>query len=92
LFDEDHRLIADVVNHYRPGTGRYVEVAGTDHGMELVGSRDEVRRHGAAGGPPAPAAFNPEVGRIVAQWIHDSMAKPPVRTLPPQAPQSPSAG
>ena len=24
LFDEDHRLIADIANHYRPGTGRFV--------------------------------------------------------------------
>jgi pimeloyl-ACP methyl ester carboxylesterase len=92
LFDEDHRLIADVVNHYRPGTGHFVEVAGTDHGMELVGSRDEVRRRGAAGGPEKPAAFNPEVGRIVAEWIRDSMATPPVRTLAEPAPRSPSAG
>jgi hypothetical protein len=41
--DEDHRLIADIAEFYRPGTGRFVEVAGTDHGMELVGNRAEVR-------------------------------------------------
>ena len=24
LFDEDHRMFADIANHYRPGSGRYV--------------------------------------------------------------------
>lgn len=81
VFDEDHRLIADVVNHYRPGTARYVEVAGTDHGMTLVGSREEFRRRTAEADQPPTGNFNPAVGRIVAEWIRESMAKPPVRTV-----------
>lgn len=79
LFDEDHRLIADVANHYRPGTGRYVEVARTDHGMTLVGSRDEFRRAGrAASGQPPEGEFNPEVAKLVGSWIREAMARPPV--------------
>lgn len=33
LNDEDHRLIAAIANHYRPGEGRYVALSDTDHMM-----------------------------------------------------------
>jgi pimeloyl-ACP methyl ester carboxylesterase len=95
LFDVDHRLIANIANYYRPGTGRYVEVAGTDHPMMSVGSPEEVRaRNMAQSGAPAPAAsparFNPEVARIVAEWIKEAMARPPVRTLPQRPAPAPT--
>jgi hypothetical protein len=82
LFDEDHRMIAEIANYYRPGSGRYVEIARTDHGMTLVGTRDEFRRKTAETGTPPSGEFNPHVGSILAQWIRESMARPPVRTLP----------
>lgn len=76
LFDDDHRLIADVANFYRPGSGTYVEVAGTDHGMGLVGDREEIRRRTVAQGQPPNAPFNPEVGKVIADWIDRVMASP----------------
>ncbi len=45
---EDHELIAQWVNHNRPGAGRFVEIPGMDHGY---------RRY-----PSAEAAFRNEVG------------------------------
>ena len=88
LFDEDHRLIADIVNHYRPGSGRYVEIARTGHGMDVIGTRLEVRQRTVAAGAVPQGEFNPEVARVLAEWIRESMARPPVRE---QAP-APAAG
>ena len=78
LFDEDHRLIADVANHYRPGSGRYVEIARTGHGMDLIGTREEVRERTRNSGAPPDGAFNPEVASVVAGWIREAMARPPI--------------
>ncbi|RHW18488.1 alpha/beta fold hydrolase [Sphingomonas gilva] len=75
LFDEDQRLIADIVNHYRPGTARYVGVPDTGHGMELTGSRAEIRaRKGAPLAEPEP--FNPAVTAQLVAWIKDTMKAP----------------
>ena len=90
VYDEDHKLIAEVANHYRPGTGRYMEVAKTDHGMTVVGDRTEFRRQTVNQGEPPQGPFNTDVTRILAEWIRDSMAKPPVRSLPERQSSSPA--
>jgi pimeloyl-ACP methyl ester carboxylesterase len=89
LTSTDHILIADMVNYYRPGTARYVEIAGTDHGMGMVGDRAEVRRRTMADNTPPRGDFNPEVATTLRDWIVESMAKPPVRTMKAPAPASP---
>ena len=89
LNDEDHRLIADLANFLRPGSGRYVEIARTGHGMDVIGTRLEVRERARAGGGAPAGAFNPEVARTLAAWIRDSMARPPV--LRQSASTSPAA-
>jgi dienelactone hydrolase len=83
LFDEDHRLIADMANHYRPGSGRYVEIPRTGHGMDVIGDRLEVRRRTMAAGVIPTGEFNPEVARLLAGWIREAMARPPVRGQAP---------
>ena len=81
LTSEDQRRIVDIVNYYRPGTARFVEVPRTMHFMDLVGDRDAFReRNIAAGGQVVPGPHNPEVERQVIAWIRDCMSKPPVRT------------
>jgi hypothetical protein len=81
LNDEDHRLLADMADQWRPGSGRFVEVPKTDHGMTLVGDRKTFREKvRAANGVPPIGSFNPAVADALASWIHESMAKPPVRT------------
>jgi pimeloyl-ACP methyl ester carboxylesterase len=89
--DRDHRFIADIADFYRPGSGKFVEIAGTSHGMELVGNRDEFREKAiAAGGSPPSGPFNPEVARVLADWIIASMARPPVRLQSDRVSPSPN--
>lgn len=79
VFGTDQKMIADAVNYYRPGTARFVEVRGTMHGMDLVGDRAAYRL-GRVEGMQEPAAFNPEVSRILIAWVRESLAQPPVRS------------
>lgn len=82
LTSEDQRRLADMVDYYRPGTARFVEVPGTMHIMDLVGDRESFREHNvAAGGQTVLGPYNPEVGRQIVAWIRDCMARPPVRTM-----------
>lgn len=79
LFDTDHRLIADVVNHYRPGTARFAQIARSDHDMRLLDvDRAGFRRHVAANGSPPQGPFNEAVADTLAQWISEVMRAPPV--------------
>lgn len=91
LFDEDHRIIADIANHYRPGSGRYVEIARTGHGMDIVGDRLELRRRVVETGNLPTGEFNPEVARALAAWIRESMARPAWRTVAPAPAAAPAA-
>jgi hypothetical protein len=92
LFDSDHRMIADIAEFCRPGSGRYVGIAGTDHGMTLVGDRREYREKTIAAGTPPVGEFNPKIAEVLADWVRESMAKPPARTMAgrpaPPAPRS----
>lgn len=73
--DRDHRLIVDIVNHYRGGSAKYVFLPRTGHGFGLEGTRAEAQAADrAAGGQAPPAPFNPEVIQVLADWID---------TLPP---------
>lgn len=71
LHDEDQRMIADIINHYRPGTARYVGIPNTGHGMELAGDRAAIRaRKGQA--PAEPPAYNPAVVSALIGWIKET--------------------
>ena len=78
LTDVDHRYLADIANYWRAGSGTYVEVPDTGHGMELLGSRQAIRERNRAGGPPLAGQFNPKVVDALAEWIKASLAKPPL--------------
>jgi pimeloyl-ACP methyl ester carboxylesterase len=78
LTDVDHRYLADVANYWRPGSGTYVEIADTDHGMALVGSRDAIRARNRSGGEALSGPFNVKVAEALAGWIKASMARPPL--------------
>jgi pimeloyl-ACP methyl ester carboxylesterase len=79
--ERDHVLIAEIVNHYRPGTGRHVIMARTGHGMELEGARAEVRARTKAGTQPPRSPFNPEVAKVLGDWIL-SLPAPAGRVTP----------
>jgi pimeloyl-ACP methyl ester carboxylesterase len=78
---DDQRLIAEIVNHYRPGTAEFRTVPDTEHLMLKAGSRAEIRRRNQIQPPPPPAEFNPDVAERIARWIGESMRLPPVRLL-----------
>ena len=78
LTDVDHRYLADIANYWRPGSGTYVEIADTGHGMELLGTRAAIRERNRAGGPPLEGEFNPKVADALSDWIKASLAKPPL--------------
>lgn len=78
LTEDDHELIAEVANHYRPGSGAYRMVPRTGHSMDLVGTPEELRARNREGVQAPPAPFNPEVSRMLAEWIAAAMARPPV--------------
>jgi pimeloyl-ACP methyl ester carboxylesterase len=81
--DRDHKLIADIADFYRPGSGRFVEIPKTGHLMTILGDRHEYREKSiAAGGVPPTGPFNPQVAAVLADWIKDSMSRPPVRLQP----------
>lgn len=69
--DRDHRLIVDIVNHYRPGTATFVMLPRSGHGFGLEGTREEVRAgNKAATTPKPPAPYNPALTALLADWIN----------------------
>jgi pimeloyl-ACP methyl ester carboxylesterase len=83
--NRDHRFIVDVVNHYRPGTARFVEVPRTGHGMTIDGSLAELRQAARAGGRRPRPPFNPAMVGLFADWIEASMREAPVAARYPAA-------
>lgn len=75
--ERDHKLLVEMVNHYRPGTARYAFLPKTGHGFGLEGTRAEAqvvnRQTGMGMNPNAP--YNPEMTKVLADWI-DTLAKP----------------
>lgn len=68
--DRDHKLIVDVVNHYRPGTAHYATLARTGHGMGIEGSPEEARTgNRAAGGQIQGAVYNADLTKVLGDWI-----------------------
>lgn len=81
--DEDHKLIADAVNHYRAGTARFLLVPRTGHGMTLDGTREEARA-AAAGTESTNPKFNSDLIALFGDWVEESMRTPPVATRFPE--------
>jgi hypothetical protein len=59
----DHELIADIVNGAHEGAAVYRVIAGADHGMERVASREESVRQKVG------APFNTAVLDALWSWI-----------------------
>lgn len=76
---EDARFVAAIVNHYRPGSAEYAEMAGLEHGMTLVGSRADYARAMQSGRfKPMTGTVGPGLIDRLVQWVgrlskgHDS--------------------
>jgi hypothetical protein len=80
LTSEEQRYLVDIVNYYRPGTARFVEIPRTGHGMNMTSPPDELKRRAWETKKPVvePRVFNPEIAKVLADWIDESMAAPPV--------------
>jgi pimeloyl-ACP methyl ester carboxylesterase len=72
----DHIRIADIANHYRPGSGQYVFVPKTGHTMQMDGTMAEARAATQAGSPPTNKPYNRDITKILADWVMASMGKP----------------
>jgi pimeloyl-ACP methyl ester carboxylesterase len=71
--EEDHILIADMVNKVNPGKGKYVRLDNSDHGFKTTTSmEDSHRRWGQPGGE-----FNPNVIEAMKTWIKEVLAARP---------------
>lgn len=65
--EEDHPLIAEVVNSARPGKGKYVKLPGSDHGFKKTTSmQDSFSRWSQPGGE-----FNPNVVEAMKAWTKE---------------------
>ena len=70
LSGEDARLIASIANHYRAGSGTYVELKGLEHGMTVVGSRDDYARAVQSGRfKPMTGTVGPQLIDQLVRWI-----------------------
>jgi pimeloyl-ACP methyl ester carboxylesterase len=82
----DHQRIAQIANHYRPGSGQFVLVEKTGHSMQLDGTMAEVRAAAATpsnpGQPAPPKPYNPEITSLLANWVDATMDKPVTATSP----------
>ncbi|PHN07275.1 alpha/beta fold hydrolase [Flavilitoribacter nigricans] len=70
------QLIAEMVNDYHPGKGKFVLLEGTEHAFARVPSMSEyveMRRNGSFNNSYMAANFNKELVRIVADWMEASM-------------------
>lgn len=67
LDDRDHRAIADIVNHYRPGTGTFATMTRTGHAMTTDGTMPDVRAR--QGQPPAEPMLSVQLVETIATWI-----------------------
>jgi dienelactone hydrolase len=77
LFDTDQKMVADIANFVRPGSGTYVEVPTADHATLDVGTRTEARQDAIAKRDGSPK-FDEGVAQALIGWINGIMAKPPV--------------
>jgi len=71
----DQRIIADLVNHYRPGTATFRAVPETDHFMRRIGPREAIRAAAIRKETPN-ADFNPAVMAALVGWVREVLAKP----------------
>jgi pimeloyl-ACP methyl ester carboxylesterase len=63
----DHELIARLVNRSHPGHGRFLELAGSDHGFARAASQAESLARGRSGG----AEFNPAIVGALTAWADE---------------------
>jgi pimeloyl-ACP methyl ester carboxylesterase len=77
--EDDHALIARIVNGAHPGHGTFLAVDGIDHGFDRASSRRESFERGQAG---RSGEFNPVILEISRAWVEKTVALPASPTKP----------
>jgi dienelactone hydrolase len=75
--EDDHALIARIVNRDHPGQGTFLAMDGIDHGFYRAASRRESFERGQA---QRPGEFNPAIISVCRNWV-EKLSSPP--TPPP---------
>lgn len=76
---EGAETIANIVNQYHPGKGRFVLLEGTDHGFAKVPPMREyaqMRRDGLYNGRYLSENFNPQVVTELVRWLNENRSEP----------------
>ena len=71
--EDDHALIARIVNQEHPGHGTFVAMDGIDHGFNRAATRLESFDRGQSG---RPAEFNPAILDVCREWVEKTAAPP----------------
>jgi pimeloyl-ACP methyl ester carboxylesterase len=77
--EDDHALIARIVNRYHPGHGTFRALEGIDHGLNRSTSRQESFNASQAG---QAKTFNPTFLELCHAWIKEISASPASTTKP----------
>jgi pimeloyl-ACP methyl ester carboxylesterase len=64
--EEDHPLIAAIVNRARPGKGRYVALEASDHAFKKTTSKEDSFRRWST-----PGEFNPAIITTLKSWMEE---------------------
>jgi dienelactone hydrolase len=70
--EDDHALIARIVNRDHPGHGTFLAMDGIDHGFNRAASRRESFERGRS---RQPGEFNPAILDVCRAWISDRSRK-----------------
>ena len=71
--EDDHALIARIVNRDHPGQGTFVAMDGIDHGFNRAVDRRESFQRGQR---QEPGQFNPAILDVCRPWVNKAVARP----------------
>ena len=71
--EDDHALIARIVNRDHPGHGTFLAMDGIDHGFNRAASRRESFERGQS---RQPGEFNPAILDVCRAWVEKTAAQP----------------
>jgi pimeloyl-ACP methyl ester carboxylesterase len=76
--EDDHALIARIINRDHPGQGTFLAMDGIDHGFNRAASRRESFERGQS---RRPGEFNPAIIEVSRNWA-EKLANPPAAQAP----------
>ena len=77
--EDDHSLIARIVNRDHPGLGTFLAMDGIDHGFNRAATRRESFQRGQS---QEPGQFNPAILDVCRAWVNKTAASPDVPAKP----------